>query len=101
MTPQNALVIAKVVGQEIRVLLRENSIDKSLEIAEALRNLPLDGSNAAQAYDTERTICRYLKRYPHRQDLPHWKTLLDIMNFSVIECSLPKTVFTTPSSRQM
>lgn len=70
-----ALQIAKTGILEIRVLLRSSKVDQALEIAEALKNIPLQESNAAQSEDMERSITNYLARYPERRELSHWQSL--------------------------
>lgn len=78
-----ALLIAYTSLQEIRVLLRQGEDGQALEVADALKNLPVDQANSAQAENTREGIVTYLSNHPERRDLPHWRDLLRATDISV------------------
>ncbi len=72
MKPAMSLKIAKTAIQEIRLLLRSGNYEQALEIAEALRNLPLTQDNEAQSHDIEKSLVSYFNKHPDRKKLSHW-----------------------------
>lgn len=73
MKPTTSLKIAKTAIQEIRLLLLCGRVAQALEMAEALRNLPLTEANKAQSKDIERGLVSYFNQYPERKNLSHWE----------------------------
>lgn len=94
MLNRTALKIAKTSFQEIRLLLYQGNTQQALEMAEALRNLPLHESSESQADNTHNAILGYLQRYPDRRSVSHWGDLLaalDTVNVSKKHKPLKKT----------
>ncbi len=71
-----ALKIAQTALQEIRLLLNRGNNDQALEVAEALRNLPIVETNRVQAKTTRQSINHYLHRHPDRKTLSHWQDII-------------------------
>lgn len=75
MRNRTALKIAKIGLQEIRLLLHKGKTEQALEVAEALRNLPLKETNRDQTNATRQGITHYLNRYEDRKKLSHWQEI--------------------------
>ncbi len=71
-----ALKIAQTALQEIRLLLHRGKSEQALEVAEALRNLPIIESNHVQAKTTRQSINHYLHHHPDRKSLSHWQDII-------------------------
>lgn len=71
-----ALKIAQTALQEIRLLLHRGNHEQALEVAEAMRNLPMIETNRVQAKTTRKSINHYLHRHPDRKSLSHWQDII-------------------------
>lgn len=76
MLNSTALNIAKTGLQEIRILLHKGRARQALEMAEALRNLPVEEGNQYQNTATKQGLKDYLKKHSDRKKLSHWQKLI-------------------------
>lgn len=85
------------IGQESRLLLRNNKIDQSIEILEILPYILHDVSDPKRLIEIAKKIGGYLLKHPERRSLSLWKNLLAHTDYPNIEYD--KNTLKKPASR--
>lgn len=73
------------IGQESRLLLRNNKVDQSIEILEILPYILQDVNNPNRLIEIAKKIGAYLERHPERRGVSLWKNLLSHTDYPNID----------------
>ncbi|SMF60896.1 hypothetical protein SAMN02745866_03898 [Alteromonadaceae bacterium Bs31] len=80
MNNKDALMIANSLLCEIRLLLNQDKTEQAKLVAEIGQTLPIEESSYTRDMITYEKLFDYMQRYPERQELLHFHSLLNIDN---------------------